>query len=232
MHEPRNNAMEEDTGNLLNELKRRYIDSGEMERLLRGSDISVLSCFLDNWPVIKQFDKKFYADGYPKVVLCGMNPGRRGSGKTGIPFIDFASLSKIMPGIDRNDSERSASFFFDIMQSIGVEKFYRNFYVTNISWLGYQHHNKNVNYDQMPEAAKEFVYRMFRWEMEYVNPVKIISLGAVVHDTVRECFADTDTDVSQSLPHPNYCAFPKNYDRCKDQYIGVIAEYMNHDNTR
>ncbi len=228
MREPQSN----NPGSLLDELKRRYIDSGEMERLLRGSDISVLSDFLDNWPVIKQFEKRFYADGFPKVVLCGINPGRLGAGKTGIPFIDFAALSKMMPGIDRNDSERSASFFFDIVQSIGVEKFYRNFYVTNISWLGYQHHNKNVNYDQLPEAAKAFVYRMFRWEMEHVKPVKIISLGAVVHDTVRACFADTDIDVSQSLPHPNYCAFPKNYDRCKAQYLEVIADYMSHGNTR
>jgi len=222
MHEPQRSAMKEGTGSLLDELKRRYIDSGEMERLLRGSDISVLIDFLDNWPVIKQFEKKFYANAYPKVVLCGINPGRLGAGKTGIPFIDFASLSKMMPGIDRNDSERSASFFFDIVQSIGVETFYRHFYVTNISWLGYQHHNKNVNYDQLPEAAKAFVYRIFRWEMEHVKPVKIISLGAVVHDTVRASFADTDIDVSQSLPHPNYCAFPKNYDLCRSQYLEVL----------
>jgi len=211
---------------LLDELKRQYIDSGEMNQLLQGSDISMLSDFLDNWDVMKQFEQQFYADGYPKVVLCGINPGRLGAGKTGIPFIDFASLSKMIPEVCRNDSERSASFFFDVVQSIGVKTFYQHFYVTNISWIGFQHNNRNVNYDQLPDAAKDFVYRMFRFEMEQVQAATIISLGAVVHDTVRGCFDDTDIDVSQALPHPNYCAFPKHYERCKAQYIEVLSEYI------
>jgi len=63
---------------------------------------------------------------------------------------------------------------------------------------------------------------MFRLEMEHVKPVKIISLGAVVHDTVRECFADTGIDLPQSLPHPNFCVFPKNHERCKAQYLEVL----------
>lgn len=211
---------------LLDELKRQYIDSGEMNQLLQGSDISMLSDFLDNWDVMKQFEQQFYADGYPKVVLCGINPGRLGAGKTGIPFIDFASLSKMIPGIDRNDSERSASFFFDVVQSIGVKTFYQHFYVTNVSWIGFQQNNRNVNYDQLPEAAKVFVYRMFRFEMDQVEPVTIISLGSVVHDTVRGCFDDIDIDVSQALSHPNYCSFPKHYERCKAQYIEVLSEYI------
>jgi len=211
---------------IYDKLKHGYIESGKMEKLLKGSDISMLCDFLENWDVIQQFNRRYYADGAPKVVLCGINPGRLGAGKTGVPFIDFASLSAMLPGINRHDSERSAGFFYDVVQSIGVQTFYQHFYVTNISWVGYSHNNKNVNYDQLPSTAKAWVYEMFRLEMETISPTTIIALGGVVSDTLHECFGDTDMDISQVLPHPNYCAFPKNYEECKSRYINLLSEYI------
>lgn len=211
--------------NMLDELKRQYIDSGEMEHLLRGTDISVLNDFLDNWSVIKQFEKKFYADGYPRVVLCGINPSRLGAGKTGIPFIDFASLSKMMDDVNRDDAERPASFFFDVVQSFGVERFYQTFYVTNISWLGFTHNSRNVNYYQLPVTVQKIVYEIFQWEMQQVAPTTIISLGGAVKETVDVLFGESDIETDTLLPHPNYCAFPKNYERCKSEYIELLSTY-------
>jgi len=66
---------------------------------------------------------------------------------------------------------------------------------------------------------------MFRLEMEATSPTTIIALGGVVSDTLHECFGDTEMDVSQVLPHPNYCAFPKNYERCKSQYIELLSAH-------
>jgi len=211
---------------LLNDLKKQYLDSGEMDALLAGHDISMISDFLDNWNVMKEFQQSFYADGLPKTVLCGINPGRHGAGKTGIPFIDFASLSQMMPAVNRQDSERSATFFYDIVNTIGAEVFYRTFYVTNVSWLGYTHNNMNVNYDQLPEAAKAFVYEKFKYEMSVVSPTTIISLGGVVKETIDELFGDTNIETGKHLPHPNYCAFPRNYEHCKSRYLDMLLRFV------
>ena len=76
------------------------------------------------------------------TVICGINPGRNGAGKTGVPFLDFNSLSQLLPNLKKEDSERSSQFFFEIVEHFGAKKFYETFYVTNISWLGFIKDNK------------------------------------------------------------------------------------------
>jgi len=207
------------------ELRRRYIESGKLETLLEGSDISLLLDFMSHWDVMMQFNKQFYKGGFPKTVLCGINPGRLGGGKTGVPFVDFTSLSQMLDDVNQNDSERSARFFFDVIQAFGAERFYQNFYVTNISWVGYSNNNKNVNYYQLPAAAQQFVLDMFQWEMQQVAPQTIISLSGAVKDAITELFEGSSIEIGNHLPHPNYCAFPKNYERCKSQYIELLTSY-------
>jgi len=211
---------------IYDKLKHGYIESGKMEKLLKGSNISMLCDFLENWDVIQKFNRRYYGGGASKVVLCGINPGRLGAGKTGVPFIDFASLSAMLPGINRHDSERSADFFNDVIQSIGAETFYRHFYVTNISWLGYSHNNKNVNYYQLPDAAKKFVYDMFQWEIQQIGATTIISLSGEVKESVDALFGESDIETDLQLPHPNYCAFPKNYEHCKSRYVELLSAYV------
>ncbi len=208
------------------ELKNKYIDSGKIELLLKDSGISVLNEFLENWEAIEIFNKKFYGGNPPKTVLCGINPGKNGAGKTGVPFIDFTSLSKIMDGVDRNDTERSAQFFYDVVKEIGVSNFYNSFYVTNISWVGYIKDNKNLNYYDLPLTAKQFVYDMFKCEMELLSPDTIISLSGAVKETIAELFINDDINIDAQLPHPNYCAFPKNYEGCKTEYIDLLSQHI------
>lgn len=49
----------------------------------------------------------FYPTQEKRVVLCGINPGRNGAGKTGIPFIDFSGASHLLSGIGQNDSRNN-----------------------------------------------------------------------------------------------------------------------------
>ena len=207
------------------ELKNKYIDSGKIELLLDESGISILSDFIKNWESIEKFNRKYYGEKLPKTVLCGINPGKNGAGKTGIPFIDFKSLSEIMDDIDRNDTERSAQFFYDIVKEIGVTRFYKSFYITNISWVGYLKDGKNLNYYDLPLIAKRFVYDMFKYEMKLVSPRKIISLSGEVKKTVTELFGNSNIDIKEQLPHPNYCAFPNNYEACKAKYTDLLSHH-------
>jgi len=206
---------------LIEDLKERYLSSSIFEK----EDIKILDDFLDNWENVKRFNEKYYNGNYPKTVLCGINPGKNGAGKTGVPFLDFSSLSELLEGVNRTDTERSAQFFYNIVKEFGAKNFYKSFYVTNISWIGFIHNGKNVNYYMLSEPAKRFIYEMFSYEMSIIAPTKIISLSGEVTTTLNSLFKDTEIDISTHLSHPNYCAFPKNYEKCKAQYIEVLSSY-------
>src|ERR1035437_8378741 len=115
--------------NLLHLNHSRYVDNHSFLQLIGASDICVLSDFVLNPEIVDAFWHRYYARGVPRIVICGLNPGRFDAGKTGIAFLDFESLSQLMPGVDRHDSEKSAAFFYKEIQSYGSEAFPRDFYV-------------------------------------------------------------------------------------------------------
>ncbi len=105
----------------MNELINKYLKfineifSGELKgihKILNEQKIYILDDFINNTDIITKFYEKYISPHNPKIVICGINPGRLGAGKTGIPFLDFSSADKLIDGIDRNDSEKSAQFFF------------------------------------------------------------------------------------------------------------------------
>lgn len=206
-------------------------EAKDLAQLLNGGDISILREFEDNISVAKRFAKTYCSSQKPSVVLCGINPGRLGAGKTGVPFLDFSSLSKLLSEIDRCDTERSAQFFFEVVDYFGAKAFYSTFHVTNISSVGFERAGSNVNYYDLPELALKYVYDAFCEEIKAVQPTAIISLAGSVHATVKQLFSESSIDISQCLPHPNYCAFPKQHDRCKVRYIEVLSQYIGHNLT-
>lgn len=211
---------------LINELHKLYLGPNGLESQLENTGVVVLKDFLENWENILKFNKKYYKKEIPKIVICGINPGRLGSGKTGIPFIDQKSLSKLIPDIKGEDAERSAQFFFEIVENFGAEKFYKSFYVTNISWLGFVKNKKNFNYYDLPESVKLRVFDFFKMEMDMVKPKMIISLSQAVHDDLNKLFAGTEINTEIVLAHPNYCAFPKNRNKYKRNYIEVLGKNL------
>lgn len=129
----------------------------------------------------------------------------------------------MIDGVTRHDKERSAQFFYDVVQTIGPKLFYETFYVTNVSFVGYTRQGKNLNYYDLPDEAKAFVYSQFRNEMAQVAPSKIVSLGGAVKRTVTDLFSGSDIDISHQLPHPNYCAFPKTTQCVKEDTLNCFS---------
>jgi hypothetical protein len=194
--------------------------------MIRENGISILDGFLGNWADMERFHAKYYRGGYPRTVLCGLNPGRNGAGKTGIPFVDFSSLSKLLSGVKRTDTERSARFFFDIVSHFGAEPFFRSFYVTNVSWVGYSKHGKNLNYDLLPVDAIEFVSQQFIYEMSVVEPTHVISMSKSAHATVSRLLGK-DVDTTLVLPHPSACMFPSKRDVSKAMYVETLSPFLH-----
>ena len=213
--------------NIVNELKKQYIETGVIKNLLQDSDIDILDTFLDNWNNIEEFYSKYYKNTHPKVVICGINPGKNGAGKTGVPFVDFNSLSKLLPNVNETDIERSAQFFYEIIEHFGAEKFFETFYVTNISWVGFIQNGKNVNYYNLSIKVKELIFNIYKSEIDAINPTTIISLSQEVQKTNKALFEGDENIELKSLPHPNYCAFPKNKDTCTEQYISLLSKYIH-----
>jgi len=181
--------------NLIQHMQTRHAFLGALGR----ENICVLSNFLSHRQVMDDFWRRFYPEELPRHVICGLNPGRFGAGLTGVPFTDFQTLSRWMPSVERQDTEPSAQFFAQVVAAVGVEAFFRRFYVTNVSAVGYVKDGRNLNYHDLPAGALEVVERRFVEEMEIVRPQQIIALGRQVERSIKRLMPNV---VVSYLPHP------------------------------
>jgi len=95
------------------------------------------------------FYKKYYSDSNKRHALIGINPGRFGGGVTGIPFTDPIRLQYDcgIANAFQKKQELSSVFMYEMMQAFGgIEQFYKHFYITSVSPLGFVRAGKNLNY--------------------------------------------------------------------------------------
>ena len=108
--------------------------------------------------VVKTFFYKYYNDEHPRRLVFGINPGRFGAGTTGLNFTAPKQLKEfcdIDHPFKNNQTELSAEFIYEVIQAYGgVEKFYKNYFITSISPLGFIRHGINMNYYDDKELLK------------------------------------------------------------------------------
>lgn len=121
--------------------------------------IQVMNPYQDpaTFPLCHQFYRKYYSDRNTRILIIGINPGRFGGGLTGIPFTDPIRLQTICE--IQNDlpkkSELSSEFIYRMMNELGGEQeFYKRFYFTSVSPLGFTEKGKNLNYYDNPNLAR------------------------------------------------------------------------------
>ena len=98
---------------------------------------------------VKIFFKKYFHDTNKRIFVLGINPGRFGSGVTGIPFTDPIALSEHcdIPHTFKKRSELSSEFVYTVIEKFGgAEAFYSNFFLTSVSPIGFVRDDKNYNY--------------------------------------------------------------------------------------
>ncbi len=114
-------------------------------------DVWVLNPFQSKstFDLASQFYNKYYHDQSPRFICFGINPGRFGAGVTGVPFTDPIKLREVC-NIDNaldKKPELSSRFIYDMISAYGgPEKFYRSFYISAVSPLGYIRDDVNLNY--------------------------------------------------------------------------------------
>ena len=113
--------------------------------------------------VVETFFTKFYNDTKPRHLIFGINPGRFGAGTTGINFTAPKQLKEFC-GIDhgfKSQTELSAEFIYESIQAFGgVEKFYKNYFITSVSPLGFIKGGLNINYyddKDLQQAVTPFI---------------------------------------------------------------------------
>lgn len=123
--------------------------------------------------ICKQFYHKFYQDEELRWMIIGINPGRFGGGVTGIPFTDPIRLQNdcALPNNWPKKQELSSVFIYEMINAFGGPKtFYKKFYITAISPLGFTSNNKNLNYYDnklLQDSIKGFVTDCMRRQLAF-----------------------------------------------------------------
>lgn len=127
----------------------------------------------DVMDIVEKFFNKFYSDDKPRRLIFGINPGRFGAGTTGINFTapkqltDFCSIDHSF----KQQTELSAEFIYELITAYGgVKKFYRDYFVTAVSPLGFIRNGLNLNYyddKELQRAITPFITESIRKQISF-----------------------------------------------------------------
>jgi len=183
--------------------------------------------------VMQTFFNKYYNDSKPRTYLIGINPGRLGSGVTGIGFTDAYHLEKYcdIPNSFDKRVEISAAFMFEVIEAYGgVEKFYGDFFFTTVMPLGLLKAGKNYNYYDDKETQKSlepFITQtlLAQMAMDAAKP-HIICVGTgknlkylQTFNEKHHCFSSIDV-----VPHPRWVMQYRRKE--KQKYIEVYVDAL------
>ncbi|UII34013.1 DUF4918 family protein [Fulvivirga ulvae] len=133
--------------------------------------------------ILNTFYNKYFDDKQKRTFLIGINPGRFGGGSTGIPFTDPIRLKEELDIENSFDPkpELSSRFIYQMINAIGgPEVFYKNFYFTSVSPLGFVKDGKNLNYYDIPalqEALEGYIVEEMKKQLEFGAKDIAFSLG-------------------------------------------------------
>lgn len=98
---------------------------------------------------IRKFFSIFFNDTGKRVFVLGINPGRFGSGVTGVNFTDPIALEEYCGIQNRLQKRRelSSEFVYTFINEWGgAKKFYSDFFLSAVSPIGFTNKGLNYNY--------------------------------------------------------------------------------------
>jgi hypothetical protein len=168
--------------------------------------------------VMQQFYKKFYDDTHTRQLILGINPGRLGSGATGVPFSDTKRLAEecgiYIKGFKTH--EPSSVFVYDVIHAYGgVEQFYRDFYISSICPLGFTAGNGNgkvVNYNYydskaLTDAVYDLIVSSLRKQLRFgINRKVCYCMGTGKNAAFLQALNEKEGFFEQVIPleHPRF----------------------------
>ena len=185
------------------------------------------------------FYNKYYDDQYDRTYLIGINPGRLGAGVTGIPFTDPIRLQEVLDL--KNDlnkkSELSSKYIYDVIENFGSpELFFKSFYFTSVSPIGFVKAGKNLNYyDQkdLEEQLESFIISSLQKQINSINTNRKIafSLGQGKNFKYLEKLNRKHGffERIEPLPHPRWVMQYRLKRKMEfiDLYLRKLVPYLN-----
>jgi len=116
--------------------------------------------------VVNLFARSAYAGEQTRTAIWGINPGRFGAGVTGLSFTDPYVLTEVL-GFETSISGRreiSAEFIWNVVDAYGgPTAFFRDFYLSALSPLGYVRGGRNVNFYDDPDFLDRISPQILSW---------------------------------------------------------------------
>ena len=177
--------------------------------------IEVLNPFVTpgTMEIVDIFYRKFYSDCDERFMILGINPGRFGGGVTGIPFTDPIRLQNVC-GINNSwikKQELSSLFVYEMIEMFGGPvKFYKHYYISAVSPLGFTKGNKNLNYYDdrgLQNSIKDFVKDSVEKQLQFnINRQVAFCLG---HGKNYQYLEKLNNEMGYfesiiPLPHPRF----------------------------
>jgi len=98
---------------------------------------------------VRTFLEKYFSDNHERTLIIGINPGRFGSGITGVTFTDPVALADELgiPNDMQRKRELSSIFIYSVINHLdGPQSFYSRFFLSAVSPLGFTRGGINMNY--------------------------------------------------------------------------------------
>jgi hypothetical protein len=183
---------------------------------------------------VESFLAKYLDDSNARTLIMGINPGRFGSGLTGITFTDPYALTHEC-GITHDfigRRELSAEFVYRVVNALGgPSAFYDRLFMSAVCPLGFTREGINLNYyddKRLEKAVTPFVVRSIECHLGFpVHREHVVILGRGKNAGYFRRLNDEHRWFSQvhTLDHPR---FIMQYRRKKlDSYIGEYANLLD-----
>lgn len=184
--------------------------------------------------IADNFYQTFYNDHERRIFVLGINPGRFGSGATGIPFTDSVALYRDC-GIENSFDirrELTSEFIYKFIDVFGgAKKFYADFFMSAVSPLGFIKDGRNCNYYDDPNLYKSlqpFIVKTLRKQISFGAKPVVIILGTGknqhIFTELNNIYSFFDTVLA--VEHPRYIMQyqRKNIDLYIKKYTEVFRE--------
>jgi hypothetical protein len=162
---------------------------------------------------VSSFLFKFFSDNHKRVLAFGINPGRFGAGITGVTFTDPMALETYcrIPNDLPKKRELSSVLIYEFINLWGSpEKFYRDFFLTAVSPLGFVKDGRNFNFYDHPALLRDikpFLIRSIESQIGFgTRRETAIVLGT---GKIRNVFEDLNRECSffktvHAVEHPRF----------------------------
>ncbi len=193
----------------------------------------------DAFALVKLFTDRFYNDTSKRILVLGINPGRVGGGSTGVNFTDPVALERFcsIPNTLPKKRELSSEFIYNFIEHYGgPKKFYKSFFLSAISPLGFTKNGLNYNYyddTDLLKATEAFIVATLKQQIALGTSTKAV----ILFGTGKNLKAFTELNTKHhffekvyALEHPRFIMQykRKHLGTYIEKYAGIFSEALRN----